>query len=369
MTSNAIVLLAAILVVVSEANAQKAGLSNPASRLPVQVAPPVLNEAAAKGLVIRGLDDTEGLGRVIGHILGQRRLDRSSFDSRIARLAGVDPKALREFEQFVRGSHLGIERVEFVPGLAGRPETSPPSAESQDLKPDGVVPGFPSGGSLVGLGFTSSTYRAGDNYRYGSRTYADGSTWSFSYVRGSDGSWVTHERTTTGDGTIYYDRVHAENGRGEVTQNDVWRQEGGPASDAETARKEAAEDQTAEEDESEDVPFEESEDDAPPWERGEEEIDQFQPGDENGTFCPLAVEICRRGLEQALASGQKVKVGTVRVNPEDPDETPQAPRLVYDPKDLVINPSRARQQNSGADPRQFAMNIPVWVNPPGPGEE
>jgi len=355
---GAVALLGAVLAFAPDARAQKSGVRDVLVQPRVQVPPPVFNEAATKGLVIRGLDDTEGLGRVIGHILADRRLDRSLFDARIARLAGLDPKALRDIEQFVRGSHLAIERVELVPGLTDRAETTRPSAESQTLKPDGIVPGFPSGGSLVGVRHTTYTFNGGDDHAVSTQRYSDGSTWYTAHFERPDGSTMVHERTQTSDGTIQYEHVVVTDGQGRVTHESEQRQTEGVVSDAETARKEAA------------TTAADTDDPEGGLTDGEEDIDQYQPGDDaNGVFCPLAVEICRRGLQQALASGAKVRVGMVRVNPEDPDDTPQAPRLVYDPKDLVINPLRARQRNSSADPREFQMDIPVWVNPPGPGEE
>ena len=98
---------------------------------------------------------------------------------------------------------------------------------------------------------------------------------------------------------------------------------------------------------------------------------KYQPSDGAGVFCPLAVEVCRRGMDEVLESGDDVLVGVVFVNPGDPDDLPEGTRLVFDPEGLVINPDPTTTvgRDSARDPSGFKMALPVWVLPPAPDEE
>lgn len=323
---------------------------------------PAFAEAEKSGLVIRGIQDEEGLRRVVEHYLDGLRPGEWLRDSKVAEALGVDFETLRELESMIRMSDLLVYRVEMMPGPTGQPGTDVPSRDVKDLESDGFTPGFPSRGSLVGTkGYSSHTVSHGPGYGVEVNTYPDGSSWLRSFVTNSAGVTVSVEQTVNPDGSIRHSHVVTEGNDGPRRETTT-DQENGPPNMAEAERKdeEARREEAARGEE------------APAEDAGEgEDVDQFQPPDgAGGTFCPLTVEICRRGFEEALASGQKLLVGMVLVNPGDPDDQPAASRLVYDTKDLVINPDpeRTRRRDSATDPRRFRMDIPVWVNPPGPGE-
>lgn len=342
--------------------------------------PVAFRKAREQGLAMNGYKDTAALKRVVENYFQAAALPKGFFDENLARELGVDFQALKELSDLALLNGLEIYRVEMIPGLGSDLTPLDPTDTGGQGNAGAFAPGFPSRGSLVGQGAVSRVQTQTGDRRTGSSTFRDGSTWTITRSTDKDGNVSVHETTRDGNGDVEYYHGRIYNSAGEQTADKVIEHDNQP-SQAEEARRRTG--QRADDD-----PF------APPNATGDGEtgggnegtdgkdtgdgdqekpgkLDQYQPAEGGaGSFCPLTIEICRRGLEKALASFHQVRVGMVRVNPGDPDDAPpSAPRLVFDPEDLVINPDpNAASPREGRSPARFRMDIPVWVNPPGPSE-
>lgn len=337
--------------------------------------PQAFQDAQEQELVLEGYQDLAGLQRVIEFYLEDSSNFRSSvIDESIINELNMDLQAIREIEALAQ-MDLSMYLVEFVPGFTGGSRSDGPIMDFNNLGlPDNdLTPGFPPRGSLVSQDgdYVTWSHTNTKNERRTEATYPDGSRrWMIKRVLPNGNVW-TEEGTASSDGSITYFDVTVQDPDTGDTVSQVHREEVGEETN--TAEEQRLQDEREREAErSGETGGEETggEDTG----GGEEDpgVDQYQPADGGGgTFCPLVVEVCRRGLEEAIESAQVVKVGIVYVNPGDPDDQPESgQRLVIDPEDLVINPdpNSAIRDSSMLNPNGFRMEIPVWVNPPGPNE-
>lgn len=390
-------LLAALLVALAASSRADAQVT---TRDEIDPASAAFAEAAEQGLVMNGYRDEGGLKRILerhfqnaslfGTPEADRRLNRAP-DGRVAEIAeafreaGIDPEIMREMESLVRGMDVSIHRVEYMPGFTGLDVPGAPNADpgAQGLEDDGgLTPGIPRGESLAS---SDNTYRVYHSYEDGGRTrergYRDGSTWYHAEGRTADGGYMRYDRVTNRDGSTRYYRLTITDGEdGDIRSHVEERQEGRPITQAEKDHQRSTGYQHPDDEGPDDQGTPAEGEEAGGEEQGggegdgngsDEDLDQYQPAEGGeGTFCPLILEHCRRALEEMGESREEILVGTVLVNPGDPDDQPKGSRLVYDPENLVINPdpetSRGEARRLGS--RRFWMSIPVWVNPPGPNE-
>jgi len=359
---------------------------------------PAFDEAEKAGLTIKGVSDVEGLERVISHALQQmkpERLLKPEFDLDFAEMHGLDVNALKKMDHLLRNGPIAIDLVEFIPGATGgiaTPGLLQPFGEAPEYGGGEFTPAFPGKDSLASS-VPFVVYRqipnGKDSQTGGGRFvhvgFEDGSQYMDLTFTDRDGNKVHEFHITNGEGEVEADSRLVTTSDGEViSQTDTIRPRGNDPSQArreheaviqnEDGRREHNE-STNDGDTDADADTDSGNDTGSDADSGSGDapaedpaIDQYQPADGEGTFCPMTVEVCRRQMKKALEDGENVLVGGVFINPARQDDTPKASRLVFDPEDLVINPSpeasRQRQPYTGT----FLMVLPVWVNPPGPNE-
>jgi hypothetical protein len=342
------------------------------------------NFAAAreKGLTMLGYKDVQGLKRIIGSILKDTAKSNSELSAALEKAAGnngVDADAIKEMSGLLRGGFGPIDRIEFVPGWDGADESGrivDPLNDDMSYAPSDYGPSWPSAGSLVGYITSDSTSqdRGGFIRRI---TFSDGSWLTYGSYADKDDNKVTHftatgqngqgvvvdeQRVTDPEGTPRHrhtrNRPHPEN----ESEAGNWYNKYRLLQEEARREREAQESTPAsEKPEATDKPVTSEKPEKPA-------IDKYQPSEgEPGTYCPMTLDICRRELDRALKSGEQVLAGMVFVNPGDPDVQPDAPRLIYDPEDLVTNPAiSAAARKSTFTAGRYRMALPVLVLPPRP---
>lgn len=396
--------------------------AQPVLQRDAQVTDAALRAAAERGVLLRGIDDVEALrtvltemvrkdasvrraaaeaaveARAAGTRVRPRQVERpAAGDAPRVRLpdvrrlpdvalrvppnlardavvaAGVDARAVADLAARVP-TDLAVYRVEFLRGFdpaavdaaadGGAPYRDPMDPGGLD---DGdFTPGFPSPGSLVGnITGWSEVNEGGVNTV--TVHFSDGSIAQHTRVRAGGDAGVSQDRyvAVDGDGTVsYFFEITKNMETGETNASEA--SSPGTASGGTDCKKCEARffvrERIEEEQQGADAPDADAPDaDAP-------DPEKYQPADGGGVLCPLAVEICRRQMQDALDSRGEALVGAVFVNPGDPDDQPEAARLVFDPQGLVINPDpNVAAANSARDPSTFRMVLPVHVLPPRPG--
>lgn len=386
-------------------------------------ADPALQAAAERGLLLRGLNDVENLRTVLTEMVHQeaavRRAEtaaavearasgarvRSGKAERPAvpqvrlpdagrlpnvalrvppalardaiEASGVDAQAIADLVARVP-TDLVVSRVEFLRGFdpaavgdamgGGAPHRDPRDPGGLD---DGdFTPGLPSLESLVGSLRHHTTYSDGYGSSRVTYFFSDNSQATFQREvaveeQGLGISTVRWSATDSeGDYHVIYESTKIETTGGQVgdqpDQNEI--------DDESTQAEIYVRDQLKE--------YQRSQSESGSGDRsgGDHSTDtapdpeKYRPADGDGVFCPLAVEVCRRYMQEALDSRDEVLVGVVLVNPADPNVQPDAPRLVIDPQGLVINPDpNTVHANTARNPSTFRMALPVAVLPPRPG--
>lgn len=355
---------------------------NPSEEQPTQ-ASPALEQARKEGFLMMNLKDVQALTRITETYFEDTVLPPNAISADLARELGEDLQGIKELTELGRLNGLQIERIELIPDLGGSPDFGGGNSDTFGGS-SGWSPALPSKGSLVmqsQSGNVTGWSRVNTgNERSGTNTYRDGSTWTVSRTTAPDGTVKAVEFTVTKTGEVQHSHVVVfrpgeapeEHAQGttenpsqaeQARQNQPPRQPGpfdppqednGNGDDSGGADDDSSADDSIADEGSTDDPTSES-----------------LPRDDVGSFCPLTIEICRRALEEALASQKDVLIGMIHINPGDPDlHQANAPRLIYDPQGLVINPDpNATSGGIGGPPPRFDMGVTGLVNPPGPGEE
>ena len=326
---------------------------------------------------IKGLSDFDGIERSVAVSSAHAVRRQNQAPDRIADRAkeiGVDLKAVRELSEAALELPFILDRVEFVPGLDATELNHGIITDFDNLgefEGGEFSPGLPDRDSLAGF---RTSYRAesdpssGITWHYW--TFSDGSTSFYRRVRDETGKTISFTLEITdenGDVEFYHETNTDPDG---VTTTQGAASE--PPGDEHSEAYEAEGQHITTLDQDDEVPR-----DAPNNEGAEDvdtpaddpAIDKFQPADGEGSYCPLVFEICRRQMEQALAAGDDIFTGMVLINPAEPDVQPVAPRLIIDPRDLVMDPSGKRRNRAPRNRQAFSQAVlPVWVNPPGPND-
>lgn len=426
----AAVLLGALIVVSAAAtDAQPVLIQHEA-----QATDAALLAAAERGLLLRGLDDVEGLRTVLTEMVRRegatrrlaaeaaleargagarvrpRQVERPApgnapriqlpdvqrlpnvalrvpptLGSDAVAAAGVDARAVADLAARVP-TDLAVYRVEFLRGFdpAAVDAAADGDAPYRDPRDPGgldggdFTPGFPSPGSLVGsiTGWSEANEGGANTVTV---YFSDGSIAQHTRVRtpGGGGGSVDRYVAVDGDGTASYFFQAVKDGKTGETNVTESSSPGTASGGTDCDRCEArlfVRQRIEEQERDREGAADDAADDAPGDDADTDTDDTdpagYQPADGAGTLCPLAVEVCRRQMQRALDSRDQALVGAVFVNPGDPEEQPDAPRLVFDPEGLVINPDpNVAAANSARDPSSFRMVLPVLVLPPRPGTE
>lgn len=340
-------------------------------------------DAAKQGLVMNGIRDVAGLQRIVLDAVDGKNGVRNQLEDALGDGLSkqLDRSAIEQLGALIRMDGLAIDRIEFVPGLEGFQ-----GGESGILDPLGDELGYDRGEfgpdmpSQMGLVSAIERHNTPNGYVI-IGTYDDLSMWSVIVEGGAGKKQVTYLVTGAGgvetwsESTTYYSDGRVVPNRRETNAlpaGRAWEGFGHHYNEEQRRQREARSERPAQDNTAAEKPTSEKpENPAKPADKpaGGGKLDQYQPADGTGTFCPMTVEVCRRQIEQALADGEQVLVGGVYVNPAEPNVQPEASSMVYDPQELVINPSpeawRGRQK---FDPSRYSIRLPVWVNPPGPDE-
>lgn len=326
---------------------------------------------------IKGLSDFEGIERALAEASVQGRRGADLFTDRFsarAREIGVDLNGVRDLANATIHLPFILERVEFVPGLDASELNNGIITDFDGLgeyEGGEFSPGMPDKNSLSGFRTSSRAGRSlGGSLTWHYWTYSDGSTTFNRRVRNESGDTIAWTITITDEnGNVEYSREEGTDPDGNWTIESKRNEPPGDEhSEAYEAEKRHARAQGL------DIDDDSSGDrgDADAVEKpsvDDPALDKFQPANGEGSYCPLVFEICRRQMEQAFASGEDIFTGMILVNPGDPDVQPVAPRLIIDPKDLVIDPSGRSRNRAPRRELGFSQAVlPVWVNPAGPNE-
>ncbi|MBX2799203.1 MAG: hypothetical protein KTR31_16130 [Myxococcales bacterium] len=93
-----------------------------------------------------------------------------------------------------------------------------------------------------------------------------------------------------------------------------------------------------------------------------------QPAEDvDAGICPLIIPRCAFLFREMQRAGHSYATGWIRVNPENWSDGPEGYRLDVDPGQLVVNPDpTVAEAKESAELPPMTLDIPVWVNPPGP---
>ena len=345
---------------------------------------------------INGLSDEAGIRGMVERYFEENALLDDVLDSHGARSIeefakdfGVDPAAIKDLADTLRGQDIGIYRVELVPWLevpmgggdqgGGIPGMNPldPTAGVDPWDPTGSGLG---GGRPSGLGLVSTKHHRfnhavrvdlpGGGFIVTER-YEAKSIWVRTTIPAGENAFRTRDVVLDpgGQERVVLERTEHRDGRREVheTRNVRTGQntEAVRAYNEQREREEAARQERQREATNQKPGGEKPDDDGQGG-----KVDKYQPADGTGagSFCPLMLEFCRRALKEAEEKRSNLLLGAVLVNPGDPDVQPRGSRLVYDPEDLVINPASPQSRGRAPGRIQFRARIPVLINPPGPDE-
>jgi hypothetical protein len=327
-------------------------------------------DAHRRGLTIDGLSDTASLKATIEAHLQAIPLPSDLFDEALARELGFDPRAVQELEELAQLGALQVEVVELVAGLDVERTAALPAFGVQELGDHGGLgAGVPTRQSLVAQGSarSSSSYTfwqvPGSSWQ-ATRTFGDGSVWTGGKSSLGTGDVIVFESTQAPDGSTEYSTTTRYSSDGVELETREETSQGPPQGQAEQARLQGGHKEQP--DSNTEAPKEDATPEDEP-DKPDGKIDGYQPSGEEG-LCPLTIEVCRRGLERARAALEQVRIGILLINPGNASDEPSGARLTYDVGGLVINPSPDATTGTRSGSPRLSIAIPVWINPPGPGE-